>query len=316
MKLRLKIQLIGLITLMASSTFAQDTEDKTLNNDRQAQAPGLPETEFTPFEIADIPAITEKNKRSPKFIRKRLELLVGTSMKMRCEAIGISYPPKFVLHRAFKYEGEYEIWVGNSRTSELKLLAILPICAMDNYPGTKLQQGDGKTPEGFYQSSIMYGSSMDFMWINLNVDNIDDYGNLGGQYSSFKVCLNYPLAIDRRRTARLLSKSADPGNAICVHGNCVSAGCIAFKNKDFLPVFLSQQQHDMGKYGKVMLHIFPYRFDRNDKEMMIKEAYTEMNSAELRTFWAEIEKGYTLFEQKHKALKVAYKGEKYFFSNY
>ena len=46
---------------------------------------------------------------------------------------------------------------------------------MDFESGSKRENGDGKTPEGFYNSSIMYGSQMGFMWIKLNNDDIDTY---------------------------------------------------------------------------------------------------------------------------------------------
>jgi len=327
----MKKLLYALVTILFFSNCnqAQNTDSTTLKKDSvkcEAEVFGADstnvapkkyeETEFTVFEIDTVPDITAKNRRSAKFINKRLELLIGKSMKARCDSIGLTYPPKFVLHRAFKHEGEYEIWAGSSRSDSLRLLAILPICAVDNYPGTKLEQGDGKTPEGFYKCTVLYGSSMSFMWMNLNESKIDDYGEVGGQCSSFKICLDYPLAVDSRRTRKFMPKGTSPGSAICIHANCVTAGCISFENKNYLPVFLSQIHHNSAKYGKVMVHIFPYRFDKQDADAMAAASYTDMKSKDLKLFWKEIEKGHTLFEKTRKAFWVSYKGEKYNFTTY
>ena len=167
---------------------------------------------FTSFKIDKIADIKKNvNERSASFIKQRLEKLIGNSYKKRCEEIKVHYPPNYVLFRVFKLEKEYEIWVANKRSDTLKLLATLPICAVDNEPGTKIMQGDGKTPEGFYTCKILYGSSNGFMWIKLNNSEINDYGT--PQYgSSFKLCLEYPLQIDRNRT-RKFARNNNPGSA-------------------------------------------------------------------------------------------------------
>jgi len=270
-------------------------------------------TKFTPFKIDKVADIRSKDVRSEKFITKRLELLVGKSMKRRCESLGVKYPPQYVLHRAFKYEEEYEIWVGNSGSDSLKLLATLPICAVDNEPSPKLEQGDRKTPEGFYKCQILYGSNLKYMWVNLNNDQIDSPGRVGGSCSSFKICLDYPLSIDKQRTKDILKKGANPGGEICIHANCASAGCISFKNSDYLPVFLSQKHHNSTKYGRVMIHIFPFRFNSKTIESMLPLASKRMKRKEVKEFWEQIKKGYTLFEKTHKPIKVTYKKGKYNF---
>jgi hypothetical protein len=119
------------------------------------------------------------------FIKSRLEALVGTYLKGQCEKNGLTYPPKFVLFRFFKYEEEFEVWAGNTQSDSLKRILLLKVCAVDNVPGTKLEEGDGKTPEGFYNSPLYYGSTADFMWIKLNNSEIGTYGKVG-YGSSFK----------------------------------------------------------------------------------------------------------------------------------
>lgn len=270
---------------------------------------------FSAFEIDTIPDIKSGvNERSASFIKNRLVKLIGRSYEKRCDDIGVSYPPKYVLFRAFKFEQEYEIWVGNKRSDSLKLLITVPICAVDYNPGPKLRQGDGKTPEGFYTCKIMYGSSNGFMWIKLNNSEIDDFGTVG-YGSGFKLCLEYPLQTDRARTRRFLG-NVSPGSAICIHGNCVTAGCISFENKDYLPIFLSARFHDSKTYGYPKIHIFPFRFTEEKIAKYSKEVYSEMKPQDLEIFWNELKVAYDLFEKKRKAIRVSFPGNKYNFTEY
>ncbi|NOZ34466.1 MAG: hypothetical protein GXO80_04105 [Chlorobi bacterium] len=272
-------------------------------------------SKFTVFEVDSVSDIKKGvAEKSPYFIKQRLELLIGKSYKQRCAKINISYPPGYVMFRLFKEEKEFEIWASEKRSDTLKLLAILPVCAVDDKAGTKLRQGDGKTPEGFYTCKIMYGSANGFMWIKLNTEEINDYGKVG-YGSSFKMCIDYPLQIDRNRTRKILGK-ANPGGAICLHGNCVTAGCISFENKNFLPVFLSARYHNSKTYGYPKIHIFPFRFSEKNKAKMSEKVNSEMTPKQLTEFWTELEKPYNLFEKNHKALKITFANNRYHFRQY
>jgi len=270
---------------------------------------------LNPFVIDTVPDISNGvNEKGAAFIKERLEKLIGRSYKQRCEQIGVNYPPGYVMFRAFKYEKEFEIWVSNKRSDTLRHLATLPICAVDHEPGPKLIQGDGKTPEGFYTCKILYGSSNGFMWMKLNNAEIDTYGT-PGYGSSFKMCLEYPLQIDRNRT-RAYYGSSSPGSAICIHGNCVTAGCISFENRNYLPIFLSARFHDVQTYGSPKIHIYPFRFSDEDIDEMSKSVYSGMPDEDLVSFWKDIKPAYDLFEKDHKAIRVSFTGNKYNFAEY
>jgi hypothetical protein len=205
--------------------------------------------------------------RKAKEIMDRINEIAGDSLASWCADVGLQYPPEGVLFRAFKRQREFEIWAKNKDMEQLVLLATLPICAMDFEPGPKLQEGDGKTPEGFYHPSPLYWSSLWFMWMKLDPESIDSYGRKD-QGSAFRLCIEYPNKTDKKR-----SKSIDidnPGSAICVHGNCVSAGCLSFENRDFLAIFAFAMQHDEKRFSKLELQIFPFRFD--DTIDLAKEA--------------------------------------------
>ncbi len=269
-------------------------------------------TEFTIDTIAEIKK-TEAEK-SPAFIKKRLEQLIGKSFRNRCAEIGLQYPPKFVLFRFFKLESQFEIWAGNAPNDSLRLLALLPVCAADNEPGTKLKEGDGKTPEGFFKDKILYGSQYNFMWIKLNTSDINNFGQCN-KGASFRLCLDYPTSIDQRRTTKFLSPQTSPGSAICIHGNCVTAGCISFKNNIFLPVFLAALYHDRQKFGAVDVHIFPFRFTDELIDKYSHEADSHLSPEEWKSFWKQLQKGCELFDQTHRTFRVEFLKDTYLFKD-
>ncbi len=302
-------------TLLSCSSESQNN-DTALKADSISGTSDIGEiAKFTSFIIDSVPDIKAGvNERSSVFIENRIKELIGKSYQARCQEIDVAYPPNYILFRSFKLEEEFEIWVADKRSDTLRLLITLPICAVDNEPGTKLMQGDGKTPEGFYTCKTLYGSSNGFMWIKLNNSEIEDYGRV--HYgSSFKLCLEYPLQIDKSRT-RKFSGNVSPGSAICIHGNCVTAGCISFENKNFLPIFLSSKFHDSNTYGYPKIHIFPFRYSEKLKEEQSKEVYSDMKPEDLISFWEELEVAYKLFEKNKKAIKVSFTNNTYHFVEY
>jgi len=257
------------------------------------------------------------NERSPSFIKNRLQTLVGNYLKEKCKQNGLNYPPKFILFRSFKYEQEFEVWAGNSQTDSLRRIFFVKVCAIDNVPGTKLQMGDGKTPEGFYNSALQYGSPNNFMWIKLNNSEIETFGSVG-YGSSFKMCLDYPNVLDKKRTNTLL-KGKNPGNAICVHANCVTAGCISFLNRNYLPIFLAALSHNSSNYGAIKIHIFPFRFEKMDDKKRIDFAsnISDMKKEQVIETWGNLETGYNLFNKTRKALKINISNQtKYTYTTY
>lgn len=251
-----------------------------------------------------------KNTTSQEYIRNQITKLIGDEMQKWCSDAGIVYPAQCVLFRTFKAEKEFEIWAGNSKT-QLKLIKTIRICSFDDEPGPKLTEGDGKTPEGFYTGDMAYGSRLWFMWMNLTSDGIDSPGEVSTG-SSFKICLDYPNKTDFARTKKYGNISS-PGSEICVHGNCVSAGCISFKNRAFLPVFFFSLHHNTALNGKIQFHIFPFRFTET---AMLKyaETYTKIDKKHLTDFWNNLKEGYEKFNKFNAPLSYSFKGEKYVFS--
>jgi len=92
-----------------------------------------------------------------------------------------------------------QVW--QKSKGELVMTKEYPVCRMGYYFGPKRRQGDMATPEGVY------------------------FINRFNPYSLFHLSMgiNYPNSIDKAREV----KGARLGGDIFIHGNCVSAGCIA-----------------------------------------------------------------------------------------
>ncbi len=216
----------------------------------------------------------------------------------------INYPPDCTVIRVFKQERVCEIWSKDSSQDSLSLILTIPICSMDFKPGPKLRNGDSKTPEGFYYGDFAYYSSQWFMWMDLN--NVEKSGQVG-KGSAFRICLNYPNQIDQRHSS--MAGFSNTGGAICVHGNCVSIGCVSFQNKNFVPVYAFSRHHDSSKYGKVQYHIFPFKSAEKtesevteySKDFIHHEEYTP---DKLRGFWKNLAFGEKLFNEHKMPLTI------------
>ncbi|MBI5219333.1 MAG: hypothetical protein HY958_10430 [Bacteroidia bacterium] len=281
-----------------------NTKDSVAGNTKEViDAPDIP------FDINECKS--GKNEQSPEFISSRIEELIGKSLKKWVTEKNLNYPPSCILFRVFKIEQEYEIWAGNSMEN-LTHIKTIKICAFDGEPGPKLTTSDGKTPEGFYYCDISYGSKYWWMWMKLTPDDVDKSGE-ASRGSSFKMCINYPNAADAERTKKFM-KGKNPGGEICIHGNCVSAGCISFKNRAFLPVYYFATKHNTAKYGKLQIHIFPFRFTEKLKSRYC-DSYSKIDGKSLKSFWDNLEEGYRLFNKNHRLLNFSYQQDKYIFKD-
>lgn len=82
------------------------------------------------------------------------------------------------------------------------------VCLMDQEPGFKERQGDGRTPDGIYRIVLLNPNS--------------------SYHLSMK--MNYPNAVDNKRHARhtrLAGRRWSQGGDIFIHGSCASIGCLA-----------------------------------------------------------------------------------------
>jgi murein L,D-transpeptidase YafK len=178
----------------------------------------------------------------------------------------LSFPPKKVFIRVFKADSQLELWAENPQTKLFVLLKTYPICYMSGILGGKNAEGDMQVPEGFYY--------------------IDAYNPNSNYYLSVKI--NYPNSYDRywKKT----------GGAICIHGSCVSIGCISIEDAPIKELYwILIQARNAGQ--TIPVHIFPKPL-HNENLATLKQAFAD--EPQKIAFWENIKTGYNYFEQHHK----------------
>lgn len=231
----------------------------------------------------------------PGQIIHRIESLVGPTLKRWCRSSRIEYPPEAVVFRVFKQEGRFEIWGKSKGMKHMRKIHTLRVCAMDRIPGPKTARGDGKTPEGVYRAHLYYGSRYDWMWIDLGAGRVERPGRVGTGHA-FKICIDYPNGTDRSRSASL---GTPPGGGICLHGNCVTAGCVSFTNRDYLAVFAFAYHHRTAIFGPVQIQIYPFDFERVGDLKTVATRVARgygLDARRLVEFWRELKRADARFK--------------------
>ncbi len=157
---------------------------------------------------------------------------VKPQLEKEMKAIGVTYPPKRLLLRAFKTEKRLDVWVGNA-TGKLKKFKSYPIVAMSGKTGPKRKEGDRQVPEGIYQ--------------------IDRF-NPKSQFH-LSLGINYPNAADK-----MFADRDAPGSDIFIHGSNKSIGCLAMGDPAIKEIYTLARSVT----GPIPVHIFPWQFTSNE----------------------------------------------------
>ena len=189
------------------------------------------------------------------------------------QAAGVAWPPQELYVRGFKHERELEVWAG-AAGAPLVRVKTFPMCAASGEPGPKRRQWDEQVPEGFY--------------------TLDQFNPESQFHLSLRV--SYPNASDRVLGHRPL------GDAIYVHGDCVSIGCIALQDEPIEELYLMVLAARGRMKRDVPIHLFPRRMDAGGMEALeAQPGATE----QLRAFWRGLEPGWRYFEQTHRPPRVS-----------
>ena len=190
-----------------------------------------------------------------------------------------------VFLRIIKEESILEIWVKKGETySHFK---DYKICDYSGGLGPKYEQGDGKSPEGFY-------------FVKPNQLN---------PWSSYHLAFNtgYPNAFDKA--------NGYTGNYLMVHGDCCSIGCYAMTNEGVDEIYTVIYNSFKNGQAFFRLHIFPFRMTdeninshKNDNVDDVIIDYTEFHS-----FWRNIKTGYDMFELNKIPPNVSVRNKVYVF---
>ncbi len=193
---------------------------------------------------------------------------------------GLPYPPKELFFRAFKKENLFETWAKDDHTGKFALVKTYDICYASGRLGPKRKEGDLQVPEGFYY-----------------VDYYNPWSNF-----FLSVRINYPNASDR-----ILSPYKNKlGGDICIHGSCVSIGCISLQDENIKEVYwLMVQAHDAGQKN-IPVHIFPSYLDELSFASLKKQYEGD---DEKISFWENLQTGYLYFEKNKKLPKITVNGK-------
>jgi murein L,D-transpeptidase YafK len=191
------------------------------------------------------------------------------SVKKQFEDKKLAWPPQRMFIRSFKYDRQMEVWVKNNATEPYKLFKIYKVCMQSGTIGPKRMEGDFQVPEGFY-------------FINEFNPNSNYHLSLG---------LNYPNASDR-----ILSDSIRPGNAIYIHGNCVSTGCIPISDLPIEEVYIIASNVRSNGEDFIPVHVYPVKYSEKKSTEYLHE--TTKDKAALLQFASKLKEAFDYFEEK------------------
>jgi len=194
----------------------------------------------------------------------------------------LAWPPQAMYVRSFKYDRQLEVWVKGNAKEPFKLFKTYKICMQSGTMGPKRMQGDYQVPEGFY-------------YINEFNPNSNYHLALG---------INYPNASDK-----ILSDSTHPGNAIYIHGNCVSTGCIPISDEPIEELYIIATHVKASGQDFIPVHVFPVKY--NVKKSAEYLSQTLQTKPALIEFTAKLKEAFNFFEEKKQlpVILVNKKGE-------
>ena len=204
------------------------------------------------------------------------------SVKKQFEKQHLVWPPEAMYIRSFKFDRQLEVWVKGNGKEQYKLFKTYKVCTQSGTTGPKRAEGDYQVPEGFY-------------YINEFNPNSNYHLALG---------LNYPNSSDK-----ILSDSLRPGNAIYIHGNCVSTGCIPITDMPIEELYvIAAAVKDQGEEF-IPVHVFPVRY--NVKKSMEYLNTSIKDKPTLMPFNTNIKEVFDYFEAKRQLpiIMVNRKGE-------
>ncbi len=183
--------------------------------------------------------------------------------------------PVFI--RAFKEERQVELFLRNRRDGKFQLFRTYPIAAASGQLGPKLLEGDNQVPEGFYSvgPKAMKPDSRYHLAFNLG----------------------YPNAYDRSQ--------GRTGSLIMVHGNQVSAGCLAMTDAKIEEIYTLCHAAHAGGQGFFRAHVFPFR--------MTAGRMKQTAGSKWEDFWKNLQEGYDWFETQRIPPDATVQGGRYHF---
>ena len=197
-------------------------------------------------------------------------------MKVHLSAIQLE-PEQIELYlRAFKLDKTIEIWTRKQGDSEFKLLKEYEICSTSGEAGPKRREGDLQIPEGFYHINAFNP------WSNFHLS----------------MCINYPNTSDR-----ILGKKGNLGGNICIHGSCVTIGCIPLTDDVIKEVYLLCVEARNNGQLHIPVTIYPAKMNLMNYSIL---SIVNMNDPDKLNLWSDLKTAYELFQSNHRLPEITF----------
>jgi murein L,D-transpeptidase YafK len=179
-----------------------------------------------------------------------------------------------VFLRAYKQDWVLEAW-GRTMGSQapFQLLKTYPFCAFSGQLGPKRAQGDYQIPEGFYHLNHFNPTS------NFHL-------SLG---------ISYP-----NRSDQLLATARDPGDAIYIHGGCVTIGCIPLTDEGIKELYVLCIEARQAGQATIPVHIFPTCLSDPDWRKLV----ASQPPPAVLSFWQNLKTGHDHFATHQQLPRV------------
>lgn len=168
-----------------------------------------------------------------------------------------------------------EVWAKKGNTYQI--FKRYNVCYYSGGLGTKVTNGDKKSPEGFY--------------------------TVGPK--QLNPVSNYHLALNIGYPNKLEKLKGYTGDAIMIHGNCASIGCYAMTDPVIEEVYTMAYKAFEAGQTNINVDIFPFRM--TDAHMK------EFEKSPYMPFWKTLKPGYDLFEKNHIPPVAGIKNKQYAF---
>jgi len=198
------------------------------------------------------------------------------NLKMKQSALDIEVGGLELYLVAFKQERQLEVWARNRGEEQFILFTTYDICQSSGKSGPKRKQGDLQVPEGFYHISAWNP------WSNFHLS----------------MCINYP-----NRSDRILGVQGNLGGNICIHGSCVTIGCIPLTDEVIKELYILFVEAKNNGQTNIPVTIYPARLGErnyNRLEQLYEEDEDRLN------LWSDLLTAYELFISEHRLPEITF----------
>jgi murein L,D-transpeptidase YafK len=177
---------------------------------------------------------------------------------------------------AYKKEKQLEVWTRDEGEKPFRLLTTYDICRTSGGPGPKRREGDRQIPEGFYHISA-YNP-----WSNFHLS----------------MCINYP-----NRSDRVLGVKGSLGGDICIHGSCVTVGCIPLTNSIIKELYILCTEARNNGQIRIPVTIYPARLNRHNYNQLVQK---QKGNEERLNLWSDMKTAYERFLSTHRLPEITF----------